>query len=61
LEGKLGTFGKNFLLHFLTLMLGLDKDLSLILYILEKHLKNLKIPVSILLFVNDGLFIVQSK
>jgi len=35
--------------------------LSLLLYILEKHLKNLKIPISIILFVDDGLFISQSK
>ena len=32
-----------------------------VLYILERHLKNLKIPVSILSFVDDGLFIAQSK
>ena len=31
------------------------------LYILEKHLKNLKIPISILLFVDDGLIIAQNK
>jgi len=31
------------------------------LYILEKHLKNLKIPISILSFVDDGLIIVQNK
>ena len=30
-------------------------------YILEKHLKILKIPVSILSFVDDGLLIAQSK
>ena len=35
--------------------------LSPLLYILEKHLKNLKIPISIILFVDDGLFISQSK
>ena len=29
--------------------------------ILENYLKNLKIPVSVLSFVDDGLFIVQSK
>ena len=34
--------------------------LSLIFYILEKCLKNLKIPVSILFFVDDGLFISQN-
>ena len=35
--------------------------LFLLLYILEKYLKNLKIPISIILFVDDGLFISQSK
>ena len=31
------------------------------IYILEKRLKNLKIPISIISFVDDGLFISQSK
>ena len=31
------------------------------LYILEKHLKILKIPISVLSFVDDGLIIVQNK
>jgi len=35
--------------------------LSLFLHILEKHLENLKIPISILLFVDDGLIITQNK
>ena len=35
--------------------------LASILYILENHLKILKIPVSILSFIDDGLFIAQSK
>ena len=35
--------------------------LSSFLYILEKCLKNLKIPVSILSFVDDGLIIAQNK
>jgi len=35
--------------------------LAPILYILENCLKFLKIPVSILSFVDDGLFIAQSK
>jgi len=35
--------------------------LSPFLYILEKQLKNLKIPVSSLSFVNDGLIIGQNK
>ena len=32
-----------------------------IFYIFKKHLKNLKIPVSILLFVDDRLLILQNK
>ena len=35
--------------------------LSPFLYILEKQLKNLKIPVSILSFVDNGLIIAQNK
>ena len=35
--------------------------LTLFLYILEKHLKNLKIPISILSFVDNGLIIAQNK
>ena len=35
--------------------------LSSLIYILEKHLKNLKIPISIISFVNDSLFISRSK
>ena len=35
--------------------------LSPLLYILEKRFKNLKIPISILSFVDDGLFITQDK
>ena len=35
--------------------------LALVLHILEKCLENLKIPVFILSFVNNSLFIVQSK
>ena len=35
--------------------------LSLFLYILEKHLKNLDLKISILSFVNDSLLITQSK
>ena len=35
--------------------------LSLFLHILEKHLKNLKIPISILSFVDDGPIITQNK
>ena len=35
--------------------------LSLFLYILEKHLKNLQIPISIISFIDNGLFILQDK
>ena len=35
--------------------------LSLFLYILEKYLKNLKIPVSFISFVDNGLIIAQNK
>jgi len=35
--------------------------LSPIFYILKNHLKNLKIPISIPSFVDDGLFIAQYK
>ena len=35
--------------------------LFLISYILENHLKNLKIPISILSFIDNGLFISQNK
>ena len=35
--------------------------LTLFLYILEKHLKNLKIPISMLSFVNNGLIVAQNK
>ena len=35
--------------------------LSSFLYILEKRLKNLKIPISVISFVDDGLFISQDK
>jgi len=35
--------------------------LAFVLYILEKHVKILKIPISILSFVDNGLLIAQSK
>jgi len=35
--------------------------LSSFIYILENHLKNLKIPISIISFVDDSLFISQSN
>jgi len=35
--------------------------LSPLFHIFEKHAKNLKIPVSFLFFVDDGLLILQEK
>ena len=35
--------------------------LSPLIYIIEKRFKNLNLPISILSFVDDGLFIVQNK
>jgi len=35
--------------------------LFLFLYILEKHLKNLNIPISIISFIDNGLIISQNK
>ena len=35
--------------------------LSFIFHIFEKRLKNLKIPISVILFVDNGLFISQNK
>jgi len=46
----------------LTLLLILSAlYLSLIFYILENYLKNLKTPISILSFMDNGLFIAQHK
>jgi len=41
--------------------IGQGSVLSSIFHIFEKRAKNLKISVSFLLFVNDGLFILQEK
>ena len=35
--------------------------LSPLIYILEKRFKNLNLPISILSFIDDGLFIVQNN
>ena len=62
----------NVSFQFFNVNVGVGQGLSLFLilsvlyilpvfHILEKHLKNLKIPVSFLSFVDDGLFIAQSK
>ena len=50
------------MLMFSTLSLILSAlYLALILHILEKHLKILKISISILSFIDNGLFVTQSK
>ena len=65
-------FGTISACHLLISMLEWVKDwlfllffllfyLLLFLHILEKWLKNLKIPISFLLFVNDGVLVAQSK
>ena len=62
----------NFSSSFYVIRVGVSQELalfpilstlylSLIFHILENHLKNLKIPVSFLSFVDDGLFISQNK
>ena len=62
----------NFSSQFFNVDIGVEQDLSLspilstvyiipIFHILENQCKNLKIPVSILFFVDDSLFIPQSK
>jgi len=62
----------NFYSQFFSVNVGMRQDvalspilsalyISLVFYILEKCLKNLKIPVYILLSVDNGLFVTQSK
>jgi len=63
---------EQFFLFFFNIYIGIGQGSALssilsvlyippVIHILEKCLKNLKIPVSILSFINDGLFIAQSK
>ena len=65
-------FWNNFLSSFFNVDVGVRQGsalspiflalyLSPLLHILENRLKNLKIPVSILFFVDDGLLVAQSK
>ena len=71
-DRKMNYFWNNFIFSIFNVNIGVGQGsalspilsalyLSLFLYILEKHLKNLKIPISIIFFVNDGLFVSQSK
>jgi len=70
IDRKMNYFWNNFTSPLLDVNVGQSSALSSILsalylsllfYILEKHLKNLKIPISIISLVDDGLFISQSK
>ena len=69
---KTNYFWNNFISPIFKVNFGVGQDsvlspilsalyLSPFLYILENHLKNLKISVYIISFVDDGLFISQSK
>ena len=62
----------NFSSHFANVNISVDQGSTLssillalylasFLYILEKHLKNLNLQISLLSFIDDGLFITQSK
>ena len=72
IERKTNYFWNGFTSPSLDVNVGVDQGsalspillalyLSPFLYILEKHLKILKIPISILSFVDDGLLLLQSK
>jgi len=65
-------FWNNFLSSYFDVNIGVRQGfafsfilsalyLSLIFYVFEKRLRILKIPVSVLLFVDNGLFIAQNK
>jgi len=69
---KIKYLWNNFSFHLFNVDIGIKQDstLSLILlalylspifHILEKILKNLKIPISIISFVNDEIFVSQDK
>ena len=72
IDRKTNYFWNNFMSPVFNVNIGVGQDsalspilfalyLSPFIYILEKCLKNLKIPISIISFVDDGLFISQSK
>ena len=71
-ERKMKYLWNNFLSPFCSVDVGVRQGSSLspilsalylshIFYIFEKHLKILKIPMSIISFIDDGLFISQNK
>jgi len=71
-DRKTNYFWNNFMSPIFNINIGVGQGSALspilsalyllpFIYILENHLKNLKIPVSIISFVDDGLFISQSN
>jgi len=65
-------FWNNFSFLFFDVNIGIGQESALspilsalyllpVFHIFEKRLKNLKIPVSVISFVDDGLFIFQNK
>jgi len=71
-DRKTNYFWNNFMSPIFNINIGVDQGSALspilsalyllpFIYILENHLKNLKIPVFIISFVDDGLFISQSN
>jgi len=71
-DRKTNYYWNNFMSPVFNFNVGVGQDSALspilsalyllpFIYILEKHLKNSKIPIFIISFVNNGLFISQSK
>jgi len=71
-DRKMNYFWNNFMSSIFNINIGIGQSsglspilsalyLSPFIYILENHLKNLKIPISIISFVDDGLLISQSN
>jgi len=71
-DRKTNYFWNNFMFPIFNINVGVGQGSALLpilsalylfpfIYILEKHLKNLKIPVSIISFVDNELFISQSN
>jgi len=65
-------YWNNFSFNFFDINIGVGQCLALspilsalylmlLLYIFEKHLKNLNLQISILSFIDDGLLITQNK
>ena len=72
IDKKTNYFWNNFMSSIFNIDIGVGQGsvlslilsalyLSLFIYILENQLKNLKIPISIISFMDDGLFISQSN